>query len=52
VFDHEGRYLGPIDMPARFQPMHVEGSNIYGVARDDLDVQYVVKLQLVGFSPI
>jgi hypothetical protein len=51
VFDHEGRYLGPIDMPARFQPMHVEGSNIYGVARDDLDVQYVVKLQLVGFSP-
>lgn len=50
VFDTEGRYLGALDMPARFQPMHVEGNTIYGVARDDLDVQYVVKLQLDGFA--
>jgi hypothetical protein len=50
VFDGEGRYLGALDMPARFQPMHVAGNAIYGVGRDDLDVQYVVKLQLDGFS--
>jgi hypothetical protein len=50
VFDAEGRYLGPIDMPRRFQPMHVTGNTIYGVARDDLDVQYVVKLRLDGFD--
>lgn len=52
VFDAEGRYLGTIDMPARFQPMHVVDNTVYGVGRDDLDVQYVVKLQLDGFSVI
>jgi hypothetical protein len=50
VFDGDGRYLGALDLPERFQPMHVAGNAIYGVGRDDLDVQYVVKLQLDGFS--
>ena len=46
VFDHEGRYLGVLNMPARFQPVKIRGSEIYGIQRDDLDVQYVVKLQV------
>ncbi|MGH7500804.1 MAG: hypothetical protein ACREL7_03515 [Longimicrobiales bacterium] len=50
VFDAEGRYLGPLEMPARFQPLHVTGNTIYGVGRDDVDVQYVVKLRLDGLS--
>jgi hypothetical protein len=44
VFDAEGRYLGVITMPLRFQPVQFRGSEIYGIQRDELDVQYIVKL--------
>jgi hypothetical protein len=48
VFDSEGRYLGVVEMPARFQPRTFLGDKIYGVWRDDLDVQYVMRLTVVG----
>jgi hypothetical protein len=44
VFDDQGRYLGALLMPARFQPVEFRGNEIYGVQWDELDVQYVVKL--------
>ncbi len=44
VFDAEGRYLGVVNMPVRFQPVRFQGNHIYGIQRDELDVQYVVKL--------
>jgi hypothetical protein len=44
VFDADGVYLGPLELPARFTPLHVHDHHIYGVARDSLDVQYVVRL--------
>jgi hypothetical protein len=44
VFDGEGRYLGAVTMPLRFQPVQFRGDEIYGVQRDELDVQYIVKL--------
>lgn len=47
VFDEEGRYLGVVNMPDRFTPHRIEGEHLYGVQRDELDVQYVVKLRLV-----
>ncbi|HET7038818.1 MAG TPA: hypothetical protein VFH97_02960 [Gemmatimonadales bacterium] len=47
VFDAEGRYLGVVRMPERFQPMRFGGDRIYGVQLDELDVQYVVVLNLV-----
>ena len=46
VFDGEGRYLGVVRMPVRFQPVKFIGSTIYGIKRDELDVQYVVALEL------
>jgi len=46
VFDPEGRYLGPIEMPARFQPIRFVDDRIYGIWRDELDVQYVLVLRL------
>lgn len=46
VFDNEGRYLGPLMMPVRFQPVQFRGNDIYGIQRDELDVQYVVKLEV------
>lgn len=48
IFDREGRYLGVITLPHRFQPHLIRGDRIYGVAKDELDVPYVVVLELVG----
>jgi len=50
VFDDQGRYLGPLSMPVRFQPVEFRGDEIYGVQRDELDVPYVVKLRVGGVS--
>lgn len=47
VLDHEGRYLGVVTMPERFGPRTIVGDKIYGVWRDDLDVQYVMVLEIV-----
>jgi hypothetical protein len=46
VFGAEGRFLGVVEMPPRFAPRLFVGDRIYGVARDELDVQYVVKLAI------
>jgi len=48
VFDEQGQYLGPVTMPLRFQPIQFRGDEIYGIQRDDLDVQYIVKLRVSG----
>jgi hypothetical protein len=47
VFDADGRYLGVVSMPLRFQPVRFVGDKIYGIQRDELDVQYIVVLNLV-----
>lgn len=46
VIDSEGRFLGVIELPDRFLPLRVRGDRIYGVWRDDLDVQHVMVLSL------
>jgi hypothetical protein len=53
VFDAEGRYLGVVTMPVRFQPVRFVGDRIYGIQRDELDVQYIVVLNVVkgGTAP-
>jgi len=48
VFDAQGRYLGVVDMPQGFTPRLFRGDKIYGVWRDELDVQYVLRLRIVG----
>ncbi len=48
VFDADGRLLGVVTMPKRFAPRTFVGDKIYGVWRDELDVQYVVRLGIVG----
>jgi len=47
VFDREGRFLGVVSMPPRFQPRVFIEDKIYGVWRDELDVQYVIRLRIV-----
>jgi hypothetical protein len=51
VFDADGRYLGVVAMPARFMPLLFYGDQIYGVQRDEMDVQYVARLSLGPRTP-
>lgn len=46
VFDSQGRYLGVIDMPARFTPLLFKGDRLYGVQLDDLDVVHVLRVNV------
>ncbi len=48
VFDADGRYLGVVTMPPRFTPRGFHGDKMYGVWRDELDVQYVTRMRIVG----
>jgi hypothetical protein len=48
IFDADGRYLGVLRLPSRYNLMRVEGEQLYGVWRDDLDVQHVMRLRLIG----
>ena len=41
VFDTDGRWLGEIDTPPGLTVKQITGDAVIGVARDDLDVQYV-----------
>jgi hypothetical protein len=48
VFDAEGRFLGVVAMPDRFQAMRFVGDELYGIWRDDVDVEYVMRLRVTG----
>ena len=48
VFDFEGKFLGTVTMPLGFAPRTIVGNKIYGVWRDELEVQYAVRLGIVG----
>lgn len=48
VFDADGRYLGVLELPRRFTPLQIQGDRIWGVWRDDLDVQHVLRLRVTG----
>lgn len=52
VFESDGRYGGVVELPARFTPFALEEDRIYGVFRDDFDVQYVRVYRLdTGMRP-
>ena len=46
VFDADGRFLGVVTMPDRFVPHLFVGNNVYGVWRDDLDVEYMMRARI------
>lgn len=41
VFAADGRMRGVIDLPPRFEPLHVVGDTVTGVITDEYDVEYV-----------
>jgi hypothetical protein len=47
VFSEEGRNLGDITMPPGFVLQRIRGSHVYGLERDSLGVQHVVRLRIV-----
>ncbi len=48
VFDSGGRFLGVVVLPSRFEPVVFAGDRIYGIWRDDMDVERVMRLSIVG----
>ena len=47
VFDQEGRYLGDVTFPGKYQPIRAMGDKFYGIARDELDVQSLKVYRIV-----
>ena len=47
LFDPEGRFLGEITFPKRFDLHVVKRDYVVGIWRDELDVQYVMRLRIV-----
>lgn len=46
VFDAEGRWLGDVPFPERFQATQIGDDFVLGIVRDDLDVEHVHMLAL------
>lgn len=46
VFDAEGRYFGQMTLPEKFQPLSFQGDVLYGVQRDEFDVQSIVRYRV------
>ena len=51
VFDSDGRLLGVVTLPARFTPMKFARDELYGVWKDELEVNYVMRLRVVMKFP-
>jgi hypothetical protein len=41
VFEPDGRYVGRLRLPYAFIPIVFQGDDVWGIFRDDLDVEYV-----------
>lgn len=46
VFDDRGRLLGVVRMPPRFTPLMFQDHAIYGILRDEMDVQYAARMRV------
>ena len=46
VFAPDGRYLGQVAFPHRFTVFALRGDHVWGVLRDDLDVQALVRMRV------
>jgi hypothetical protein len=46
VFEPDGTWLARIHAPERFIPMFIRGDHVWGMQRDEYDVNYVVRLRI------
>ena len=47
VYEPDGHWLARVTLPDRFRPMYMRGDHVWGVQRDELDVNYVVRLRMM-----
>lgn len=48
VFDHEGRFIVTVRFPAGFRARAAADRSIYGVLRDEMDVEHMARFTLPG----
>ena len=41
ILAYDGRLLGPLQLPHRFTPRAISGDRLYGVEKDELDLESV-----------
>lgn len=46
VFGADGGFLGTVPVPERVSLRHMQGNTVWGVVRDSLDIEYVVRWRL------
>lgn len=46
VFQPDGTWLARLEAPDRFVPMYMRGDHVWGMQRDEYDVNYVVRLRI------
>jgi hypothetical protein len=47
VFEPTGTFIGSVEMPPKVTPMAMRGDQVWGVAKDDDDVQFVRRYRIV-----
>jgi len=48
LFEFDGRYLGPVDVPVGFTPVQITEDFVLGIRKDELDVEYVEMYRFVS----
>ena len=51
IFTSDGDLVGTVELPQQFTMYVARGSNVWGVVRDEFDVQYVVRLRIAPAEP-
>lgn len=46
VFEPDGTWLARLDAPKQFMPMYMHGDHVWGIQRDEYDVNYVVRMRI------
>lgn len=46
VFQPDGTWLARLQAPERFVPMYMRGDHVWGMQRDEYDVNYVVRMRI------
>lgn len=51
VFDADGYFLGTVSVPENASVRYMQNDTVWGVVRDSLDIEYVMRWRLNGLRP-
>jgi hypothetical protein len=46
VFESDGRYVGQVELPERFEPSYMNGNMLWGRLRDEDGTEYAAKYRI------